>query len=132
MPDPSYDPPRTPRQVSDRLVEHLTTGDIDGALSLYGPDSAFNNGRHGGVSFGLSQIRESLKRFTELKPALVVSTSNVIQTGDIALMNSHWLLKGTRPDGTPVEMGGHGSDVMARQPDGSWKFLIDNAWAIEA
>ncbi|HEY1974246.1 MAG TPA: hypothetical protein VGH89_40285 [Pseudonocardia sp.] len=132
MADLSYDPPRSPQQVSDRLVECLSKGDVDGALSLYEAHSAFNNGRQKGVSFGLSQIRKSLEQFTVLNPTLVVSTSNVIETGEIALMNSHWILKGTQPDGAPVEMGGHGSDVMRRQPDGSWKFLIDNAWAIEA
>jgi signal transduction histidine kinase len=35
-------------------------------------------------------------------------------------------------DGNPITMGGHGSDVMRRQSDGTWKFLIDNAWVIQA
>lgn len=131
MSNQKRDLPRSPQEVGHHLLEYLGKGDIEAALSLYEDEAAFAS-RDGGASFGLNQIRAALAEFTALQPTIVMSQPKVIQTGDIALMNSQWLLHGTGPDGNPITMGGHGSDVMRRQSDGTWKFLIDNAWVIQA
>lgn len=37
-------------------------------------------------------------------------------------------LTGTDPDGNPLEMGSVTAEMVRRQEDGSWRFVIDNAW----
>ena len=51
-----------------------------------------------------------------------------IVAGDIALSLVAWTLKGTGLDGKPVHMEGTGTDVLRRQADGRWLFVIDNPW----
>jgi len=41
---------------------------------------------------------------------------------------SKWNLKGTGPDGKPVEMNAMSSDLLRRQADGTWLIAIDNPW----
>lgn len=51
-------------------------------------------------------------------------------TGDTALTQNKWTMKATGPDGSPVDLAGQSAEVMRRQADGNWKFLIDNPWSI--
>jgi ketosteroid isomerase-like protein len=38
---------------------------------------------------------------------------------------------GTGPDGARVTLTGHNGDVLRRQADGSWRFVIDNPWGTD-
>jgi ketosteroid isomerase-like protein len=42
------------------------------------------------------------------------------------LTQAKWSVIGTDPDGKPVTMSGRSADVVRRQADGTWKFVIDN------
>ncbi|MFD1532559.1 hypothetical protein [Pseudonocardia aurantiaca] len=43
-----------------------------------------------------------------------------------ALLVVDWSLRGTAPDGTSVDMSGTAADVVRRDPDGTWRYLVDN------
>ena len=63
-----------------------------------------------------------------MKPTLQLGALNVVLAGDIALSIANWTMTGTAPDGSPVKMQGTTSDVLRRQADGTWLFVIDNPW----
>ena len=46
----------------------------------------------------------------------------VINAGKVALTG------GTMPDGSPAELGATTAEVARRQADGTWLYVIDNAW----
>jgi len=50
--------------------------------------------------------------------------------GDIAMVSSKWTLKGTAPDGTAVDLSGESVEIVRRQGDGTWKFIIDSPWGL--
>jgi ketosteroid isomerase-like protein len=50
----------------------------------------------------------------------------VLVADDVALAVSAWSMTGAAPDGSPVIKDGRSADVVRRQPDGSWKVLIDS------
>ena len=50
----------------------------------------------------------------------------IFEADDLALSFADWNLTGTGPDGEAIEMSGQTSDVLRRQPDGAWRFVIDN------
>lgn len=43
----------------------------------------------------------------------------VIQTSDIALVNTEWSFNGSGPDGKEVTIAGKATDVLHRQSDGN-------------
>ena len=49
----------------------------------------------------------------------------VSQSGDLAVVTAKWDLSMTGPDGKPVNMTGQSVEVVRRQPDGRWLFVID-------
>lgn len=115
---------RTPEEVNIQLIEALTRGDVDAALELYEPDARFVN--EGQVVTGHAAIRAVMEAFVATRPQFTVKAKPTVRAGDIALTGNHWSLKGTDPDGKPIEIGGSSFEVVRRQPDGSWRFAIDH------
>ena len=118
-------PPEHPQNAINWSGEALSSGDIDAALALYESTATFAPEIGKSVS-GLAAIREVLKGFTATNPTLTVDVPFVLESGDIALLHSAWTLNGTGDDGQPVNIEGKGIEVVRRQADGTWKFVIDN------
>ena len=99
-------------------------------MSLYEPAAAFAS-QPGSLSHGLPGVRESLAGFIAMKGTLDLKVTRVLQTSDLALVVGVWSFTGTGSDGTPVTLTGHNADVLRRQADGSWRFVIDNPWGTD-
>jgi ketosteroid isomerase-like protein len=74
----------------------------------------------------LPGIGESLAAFIAMKGTLDLKVTRVLESGGLALVAGVWSFTGTAPDGSPVTLTGHNADVLRRQADGSWRFVIDS------
>ena len=117
-------PARRPEECDTLLCEALNRGDLEGAVALYEADAAFVQ-EPGKVVRGHAAVRGAMQGFLAIKPKFTISV-NAVENGDIAMLRSKWSVSGTGPDGKPVAMSGNGSEVVRRQADGTWKFIIDN------
>jgi uncharacterized protein (TIGR02246 family) len=117
----------TPADVIDAVAAGLGAGDIERVISLYEPDATFAP-QPGQSIHGREAIREALAAFAALKPQMTGEIEKVLVAGDTALVRNRWALRGRRPDGTAVEMGGTSADVLRRGEDGHWRILIDDPW----
>jgi uncharacterized protein (TIGR02246 family) len=121
------DPAPAAGRVIDQFAKHLNEGDLDALVRLYEPDAAFVP-EPGVVLQGVDAIRGALEGFLALEPVISGQVQSVVESGGVALVVNRWRLEGTSPDGDPVEMSGMSADVVRRQPDGSWRVLIDDPW----
>lgn len=55
----------------------------------------------------------------------------VIRNGDLALCQGEWTLQRVDPAGAASEIVGRSVEVLRRQPDGTWCYLIDDPFAGE-
>lgn len=117
----------TPGQVLEAVVEGINTANYELLLSLYEPNAAFAT-RPGSLAHGLGDVCQALDGFIALNGKLDLTVSRVLEVGDLALVIGEWSFTGTRPDGEPVTLAARNADVLRRQPDGSWRFVIDNPW----
>jgi uncharacterized protein (TIGR02246 family) len=120
----------TPEQVLKAIVDGINAGNLDGLLSLYEPEAAFAT-QPGSLAHGLAGVRESLAAFLAMKGTLDLKVTRVLAAGGLALVAGVWSFSGTGPDGAPVKLTGHNADVLRRQADGSWRFVIDNPWGTD-
>jgi ketosteroid isomerase-like protein len=119
---------REPEEAHRLWTERFKAGDLDGLLGLYEPTATLVH-QPGQVVSGTAAIREALGGLLGLKPTFdMPETKPAIRCGDLALLHSRWTMNGTGPDGTPLNLGGTTADVVRRQPDGTWRFAIDNPW----
>jgi uncharacterized protein (TIGR02246 family) len=123
-------PAQSPEQLDQLFSEALNAGNLDALMQLYEPEAALKP-QPGQVAQGASAIRESLGGFLAMKPTISLRAKTVVQTGDLALVFAKWNLKGTGPDGKPVEMSGQSAEVARRQADGTWLYAIDTPWGLE-
>ena len=106
---------------ASRLFERLfAAGDLDGLMALYEDDAVFPTPH--GTSTGQAEIRATLKAYLDSGAKLTFGETLVFAAGDLALMHTPWTME--MPDGSSPE--GATAEVVRRQPDGSWKYVIDN------
>jgi len=118
-------PATTPEQAHELFVEYFNTADIDALLSLYEPNAMLVPFPGEPVS-GHAAIREAIGGFLGLNGRMTLRVDKIFRADDVALIFSSWSLKRTGPDGKPLELTGQTSDVVRRQADSTWRFVIDN------
>ena len=117
----------TPEQVLAQIVTGINTGDLDSLLPLYERNAAFVP-EPGTLAPGPAGVRESLGGFIAMNGTLDLKVTRVLEVDDLALVVGVWSFDGTGPDGEPVHLEANNADVLRRQPDGTWRFVIDNPW----
>ena len=122
-------PANSPEQTTQLLAEAFKSGDLEAAVALYEADATFFTDPGQSVT-GTDAIREAFGGFIATKPTLKIENVVSAISGDIALTQNKWTIKTTEPDGSPVEGAGQSAEVVRRQADGSWKFVIDNPWGV--
>jgi uncharacterized protein (TIGR02246 family) len=119
-------PARKPEECDSLLLEALTRGDLETAVALYEPNASFVE-ESGEVVVGRAAIREILKAYVAIKPKFTVQARSVqSHDGILALTGLKWSATGTDPDGKPITMSGNRTEVVRRQSDATWLFVIDN------
>ena len=117
---------RTPEDVHRLWTDWFIAGDLEGLLTLYEPNATIAVRPNASVS-GLTGIREVLAGFIGVRRKFEIEIGRALQSGEIALLASSWKIEGEQR-GAPYESSGRTADVVRRQPDGSWKYVIDSPY----
>ena len=120
----------TPKQVLASIAG-INAGDLESRIPLYERDAAFAT-QPGSLAPGGAGIREALNGFIAMNGTLDLEVTRVLEVDDLALVICVWSFEGTRPDGEPMHLEARSSaDVLRRQADGTWRFVIDNPWGTD-
>lgn len=131
--------PRTSSRSSSPLVHepeewprvfenHLNSGDLEGAVSLYEPDASFVPAS-GETVLGRDGVRSALAAFIEAKAQFQAPVRKVIAVGDVALLYTDWVVRTVDPSGEADEAPHRAIEVLRRQPtepgSSSWATRMD-------
>jgi ketosteroid isomerase-like protein len=120
----------TPEEVLKSVVEGINTGDLEFLMTLYEPLACFAS-KPGQIAKSPNGIRESLRGFIDMSGKLDLRVKRVLKASDLALVTTEWSFSGTGSDGKHVDITSKSADVLRQQPDGSWRFVIDNPWGTD-
>jgi uncharacterized protein (TIGR02246 family) len=118
--------PKTPEAVDELFGEYMNAGNLDGLISLYEPTGVLV-GQDGAPLVGHAAIRHFFQTFGDAKMAIKMKVTKVLRSGDdVAVLYNDWTGSFTGPDGEQNEMSGKALEIVRKQPDGSWRFVIDD------
>ena len=70
-----------------------------------------------------------MTKVVNMKPDLQAKRSAIFMPGgDIASLVDEWTLKATLPNGQKLDLVGISSDILKRQANGVWTYLVDNPY----
>jgi ketosteroid isomerase-like protein len=109
---------RRPAELPLVFQHHLNAGDLPGLMAnYYAPEVTY--APVPGVVLSGSDVEPAIGRLVALGKAIEVTVRHVLESGDTALIVLDWSI----PE---AGMSGTATDVARRQPDGTWKCVIDN------
>jgi uncharacterized protein (TIGR02246 family) len=121
----------TPEETDRLIAEAISRQDLDATLDLYEPDAVFVDVDSGGELHGHAEIESGLQALFQSRPRLEGQQLQVFKTADLALVLSRWTMTGRDTDGETFEVSGVATDVMRRQSDGTWRYVIDNPSGVQ-
>ncbi|MBM4260505.1 MAG: DUF4440 domain-containing protein [Deltaproteobacteria bacterium] len=119
-----------PAEMYPRFIEAFNAGDAEALLALFEPSATFAP-QPGVTVSGIAAVGAALQQFLALKGTIRLDPVFIMESGDTALIRGKWQVNGTGADGKPVELRGNSIEVIRRQSDGTWRFIIDNPFGAE-
>jgi uncharacterized protein (TIGR02246 family) len=120
---------RTPEDLDRLFRERMAAGDVDGVVALYEPRAVLVS-PDGVSTSGPAAIRAALAGLAAMRPRMTMRVVRVIRTeDDLAVVYNDWDVAATGPEGRPVAMHGRAIEVVRRQPDGRWLYVVDDPFA---
>jgi ketosteroid isomerase-like protein len=113
MTDESREHALTPQDLSRLLVERLNAGDVHGLVALYEPDAVLAL-PDGSIAKGWSEIRIAYQHIISILPHVEPGRQQLpLHYRDLALTS------------TLLSNGDTTAEVARRQPDGTWRWVLD-------
>jgi uncharacterized protein (TIGR02246 family) len=113
-------PVSEPQEIHRAVEEAFNAKDLDGLVALYEKDARMV-APDGSVVQGVDAIREQWQSFLAMNAQMKLRTRFAIEMDDIALLRNDFTVES--PD---LQMGSSTCEVVRRQPDGSWRYIVDH------
>lgn len=115
-----------PKDLHRLFAERTNAGDLEALLGLYERESVLV-GPDGDAAAGEASIRELLGSLLAMAPQIEAGESRALIAGDVALLSNRWRMTfSTGDSGGQTGFESTSTEVARRQPDGSWRYLIDD------
>jgi len=120
-------PAQKPEECDLLLLKALEQGDLDAAVAMYESNATFVVST-GQMVTGQAAIREVMQSFIAAKATFNVETVTAVPSSDgsVAVTRVKGSSTSPGPDGQPVTTPLHSVEVVRKQPDGTWLFIIDD------
>ena len=120
-------PAQRPEECDLLLLEAIKAGDLETAISLYEPDATFVVSPEQVVK-GHDAIREVMQGFMDAQATFNVEAVTAVTStdGTVAVTRVKGSSTSPGPDGNPVTSPLHSVEVVRKQADGTWRFIIDD------
>lgn len=118
--------PASPEDVPTHFDRAFNRADPDAVLAVFDdtPTMRMTNGEV--VESDRQQLRAAFAQLLALRPHIRNDVRRVLRCDDVALVVMDWTVTMRDPEGQERADHGTATQVMKRQPDGSWRLKISN------
>lgn len=107
------------------MTSNFQDNDIAGVMASYEAEATVLFEPGSPVS-DATQQEQMFIGMAAVNPIFEYAGHEVIVNGDVAVHIAPWSMTGKTPDGQELAQDGLSIAVLRRQPDGSWRMVIDN------
>jgi uncharacterized protein (TIGR02246 family) len=121
-------PAQTPEQCDELFGKYVNSRDLDNLVALYEAQARLMN-EDGTAARGAAAIRETLQGLFAASPDVKITMNvvRVVRAGDdLAVQYNDRSAVGRATDGSPFVMADKAMEILRRQPDGTWRFVVDD------
>jgi uncharacterized protein (TIGR02246 family) len=119
-------PADAPDEIPALLAAAMNAGDLDAFIDLHEDDASTIVPTDGRVVSGPAEIRLAVEPVFALSPRIENEVIGTLEGDGLALIHTRWALTASERDGQVIELAGRGTIVSRRQPDGSWRIVLEN------
>lgn len=114
-----------PAHIHTLFMGAFNAGDIESLVALYESNAVLVVNSE--PVAGQQSIRNAYESFLARRPRMSLKTCSVVVFDDnLAVLHGDWVLEPGPEDETGKTTRGLSTEVVRRQADGSWRFVIDN------
>ena len=117
----------SPTEIHVLFQNAFNLGDVEALISLYEPDATLLvGGKH---VTGSENIGAALHSLLSGGGQLSLTTRSIIESrAGLALLHGEWVIQRTTATAPQLTTRGMSTEVVRKQPDGTWRFVIDNPY----
>ena len=115
----------SPEETHALIAAALNAGDRDAIADVYEEKAVLIVPPSRQRVSGRDAIRAAMEPMLALAPSARLEVVEKLETDGLALTIGRWNIVGS-DGGERIEMSGRGAIVSRRQPDGSWRVVLDN------
>jgi uncharacterized protein (TIGR02246 family) len=123
-------PAYNPTEIHDLFRNAFNLGDVEALLALYESNAVLVV--DGKAVVGRNAIREVLEGFLARRGRMTIETRAVVESPQgLAVLHGGWVINPVSGLGAEIATRGLSTEVVRKQPDGTWLFVIDNPFTPE-
>ncbi len=119
-------PAQHPQDVHALLAAAFNEGDLDAVVAVSEADATHVVPPDGRRVHGREALRAALGPIFARDPRVEMEVVGALEGDGIALTHGRWQLELTADDGRRERLRGRGTIVSRRQPDGTWRIVLDD------
>jgi uncharacterized protein (TIGR02246 family) len=118
-------PARSPKEIHALIAAAFNAGDVDAFIELHEEDAVALVPPDGRRVSGRDELRAAVEPIFALRPNARIEVFGKLQADGLALTHARLdVVAGDDPE--RLEVSGRGTVVSRRQPDGTWRIVLDN------
>jgi uncharacterized protein (TIGR02246 family) len=117
----------SPTEIHALFQNAFNLRDVEALISLYEPDAILMV--DGKQVTGRENLRAAFHSMLSVGVQMRLITRSIVESRDgLAVLHGEWFVERTTATGPPLETQGLSTEVVRKQPDGTWLFIIDNPY----
>lgn len=120
---------KDPDGADEYFLNCVRNGDLNNAMTCFDPEAIYID-KDGNAINGLANIEKLVANLCNMKPDIKVYEHKISPVGnDMMYWLDKWTLTATDLQGNLINMKGASANMMRRNNDGVWLWLVDNPFA---
>ena len=123
-------PAHSPAEIHTLFQHAFNLGDVEALIALYEPSAVLVV--DGKSVIGRENIRDALESLLTRRGRMTLETRAVVESQEgLAVLHGGWVVEPATGMGTELATRGLSTEVVRKQPNGTWMFVIDSPYTPE-